>query len=40
MAAADHVEPRNIEVKKLQRALVKAGSPLGDEARLKALGLN
>jgi len=33
------VEPRNLDVKELQRILVQWGCPLGDEARLAELGL-
>jgi len=33
------IEPRNLEVKQLQRILVQSGCPLGDEERLMELGL-
>ena len=39
IAAADDVSPRNIEVRKLQQAMLESGYYLGDEARLTALGL-
>ena len=39
LCVAEGVEPRNLEVKKLQRILVKLGCPLGDEKRIKELGL-
>ena len=39
IAAADDVNPRNIEVRKLQRAMLKSGYYLGDDARLTELGL-
>ena len=38
-SVAEGVEPRNLDVKKLQKALVKLGCPLGDERRIKELGL-
>jgi len=38
-SVAEGVEPRNLNVKKLQKALVKLGCPLGDERRIKELGL-
>ena len=40
LCAAEGVLPHNLEVKRLQRELVKAGCPLGDDERLKELGLN
>jgi hypothetical protein len=40
IAAADDVIPRNIEVRKLQQAMLESGYYLGDEARLTALGLS
>ena len=39
IAARDSVAPRELEVKKLQQAMLDAGYFLGDEARLKELGL-
>ena len=39
LCVKDGVEPRNLEVRKLQKALVAAGCPLGDEKRIKELGL-
>jgi len=39
LAVADGVEPRKLNVKKLQKALVKLRCPLGDEKRIKELGL-
>jgi len=39
LCVADGVMPRNLEVKKLQKILVKLGCPLGDEERIKELGL-
>lgn len=39
MAAKDGVMPRDLDVKKLQRALLAAGFHLGDDERLAALGL-
>jgi len=39
-SVAEGVEPRNLDVKKLQKALVKLGCPLGDEKRIKELGLD
>jgi hypothetical protein len=40
MAAKDKIEPRDIDVKKLQKKLLAAGFYLGDEDRLKELNLN
>ena len=39
LSIRDGVEPRKLDVKKLQRALVQEGCPLGDEERLEELGL-
>ncbi len=39
MAAKSGVEPRNLDVKQLQKKLLAAGFYLGDEARLAELGL-
>ena len=39
LCAADDVEPRHLDVRKLQRALLELRSPLGEEDRLQALGL-
>jgi hypothetical protein len=39
LAVKDGVSPRQLDVKKLQRKLLEAGFYLGDEARLKELGL-
>lgn len=39
LSVAGGVEPRNLDVKKLQKVLVKLGTPLGDEKRIKELGL-
>ena len=39
LCAKDNVQPRDLDVKKLQRALVKLNCPLGDHARLVELGL-
>jgi len=40
MAAKNKIEPRDIDVKKLQEKLLAAGFYLGDEDRLKELNLN
>lgn len=39
LSIAEGVEPRNLNVKKLQKVLVKLGCPLGDEKRIKELDL-
>jgi hypothetical protein len=39
IAALDGVSARNVDIRKVQRRLVKDGICLGDEARLKDLGL-
>ncbi len=39
LCAAQGIEPRNLDVKQLQKELVKVGCPLGDEERIKELGL-
>ncbi len=39
MAARSGIEPRKLEVKQLQKKLLKAGFYLGDDARLAELGL-
>lgn len=39
LAVKDGVSPRQLDVKKLQRKLLEAGFYLGDETRLKELGL-
>jgi len=39
MACSDNVKPRDLDVKKLQKALLKEGFYLGDEKRLAKLGL-
>jgi len=39
LCVADGVGPRKLDVKKLQKALVKVGCPLGDEKRIRELGL-
>ncbi len=39
LCAAQGVEPLNLDVKELQKELVKVGCPLGDEKRIKELGL-
>jgi len=39
LAVKDGVQPRDIDVKKLQRAMLAGGYRLGDQARLKELGL-
>ena len=39
LCAAEGVEPRNLDVKKLQKELAKLGCPLGDEQRIRELGL-
>jgi len=38
LCVAEGIEPRNLNVKKLQRVLVELGCPLGDEERIKELG--
>ena len=40
LAVQEHVIPRNVEVKALQRSLLKEGFYLGDETRLRELGLS
>ena len=40
LAVEENVAPRNVDVKTLQRNLLKEGFYLGDETRLKALGLS
>jgi hypothetical protein len=40
MAAKQGIESRDIDVKELQKKLLKAGYYLGDEDRLKELNLN
>jgi len=39
LCVAGGVEPRELDVRKLQSALVELGCPLGDEERLRELGL-
>jgi hypothetical protein len=39
LSVAEGIQPRNLDVKKLQKALVKLACPLGDEKRIKELGL-
>jgi hypothetical protein len=39
LCVREGIEPRQLDVRKLQRALLKLGSPFADEARLKELGL-
>ena len=39
IAAESNVTPRNLDVRRLQEALIKQGAHLGNEARLKELGL-
>jgi len=39
VAALDSVTPRNVDIRKVQKRLVADGVVLGDEARLKQLGL-
>ncbi len=39
LSIAEGVEPRNLDVKKLQKVLVKLGCPLGDKKRIKELDL-
>ena len=39
LAVKDGVAPRDLDVKKLQRQLIKQGLPLGDKERLAELGL-
>ena len=39
MCALDNVQPRDLEVRRLQRALVALNCPLGDDARRRELGL-
>ena len=40
LCVKNNVAPRNLNAKELQRILVQYGCPLGDEARLKELGLS
>jgi hypothetical protein len=40
LCVKNNVAPRNLEVKKLQHALVQYGCPLGNKTRLKELGLD
>jgi len=39
LCVADGVEPRDLDVKKLQKALLKLQSPMGEDDRLQELGL-
>jgi len=39
MSIREGIEPRNLDVKKLQKALIEEGCPLADDKRLKELGL-
>ena len=39
LAAANGVTPRELDVKELQRTLLRVGYYLGDEERLRELGL-
>jgi len=39
LCASENVKPRDLDVKKLQRALLKLRCPLGNEKRIKELGL-
>jgi hypothetical protein len=39
LSARDKVEPRNLDVKKLQKALLELRCPIGTDERLKELGL-
>ena len=39
MSVADGVQPRDLDVKKLQKALLKLHSPMGEDDRLRELSL-
>ena len=39
LCVRDNVQPRDLDVKKLQRVLIKLHCPIGDDARMKELGL-
>jgi len=39
LCVKDGVQPRDLQVKKLQQILVDLGCPVGNDARLKELGL-
>ena len=39
LSAADGVVPRKLDVRRLQKTLIRVGCPLGDEKRIKELGL-